>query len=141
MRNQGVHQITRFTEGRMMSASCRNCIHYIGGAYGCKFTLTPDLCARYQADPEYVARVNAQAMEESQRRLQEDRDRRTAELQRQQEARLEEQRKQEEKRLRKEEARRRDAERRKNYEEINDEPYTPIAVRAALGILPHFFKK
>lgn len=80
-------------------------------------------------------------MEESQRRLQEQRYEQMASLQRQEQARLEERRKQQEKMRRKEEARLRAAERRENYKEINGDRNTPMAVRAAIGILPHLFKK
>lgn len=126
-----------------MDAICRNCTFFTGRT--CTVTRRVmrncDTCARFQLDPEYVAQVNAQAMEESQRRLQEQRYEQMASLQRQEQARLEERRKQQEKMRRKEEARLRAAERRENYKEINGEPYTPMAVRAAIGILPHLFKK
>lgn len=128
-----------------MQASCRNCAfgggycsltgHAKGGAYG------ESPCANYQPDPVLIARATAQAHEESQRRLQEEQHKNAVELQRQQDAREEAKRKEEEKRRRKEAARLRAAERRENYKEINGEPYTSMAVRAAIGILPHLFKK
>jgi len=125
-----------------MGSLCWKCAFCYRGNGSCRLGVKDHYnCARFQPDPEYVAQVNAQATEESQRRLQEEQHKHAVELQRQQDAREEAKRKEEEKRRRKEAARLRAAERRENYKEINDEPYTPMAVRAAIGILPHLFKK
>ncbi len=116
-----------------MSASCGNCAFGPNEMY-CQFRKQKSSyrssCAHYQPDPEYQARVRMKYEEESWRKREESR--RSYE---------EECRRKEEERRREEEERRRKEERRRHYEEVNGEPYTPVAVRAALGIAAHFFKK